>query len=1031
MRLAAEIAKRQRFPYMKLLRLVLLSTLSLALTAVTSRSTPTYTWTGLGANNDTTVPSNWLGGSAPSGSGGEDLFFGDSPRNAPRFTSNFTAQDITLSASQTGYSLTGVSNPTLTVTGDVSSIAGSGPSLVFSSSLTLSLAAGGHNFDVQGGDIYILGTFAGSGDIVKTGSRSLVIANADDANTYTGNITLSAGQLSVAGNGALGANGSAGILALNGGRLSVNSRDTDRNVTLYNDVSLGASPLFGVSSTINFYYAVGDVLRFAGNTDTTGSTISINRLSQVYFDGNVTGTSLLFSGGGGTAILNGTNTYTGGTSVTSGTVIFMNSVPGSGALKSTGSAYLGSAVTTNLQTGFLDLFNKGATTGIVGFDSPDAANPAHFAGPINLVGFNSAARLGTATAAILDGTITPQSGDYQFGGRGTLTVTSNLTGSGDVEVSNGLRLFLSGTNTYTGETEAVSGAIIFTGPNSIPGGADLYADTKGYIGQTESAGVPTAAAYFALFYTPDTFGVVGFDADGASRIVSDNMDFSIFDHNAFLGTASNVTFTGTITPFNQEYRFTGFRDGHLTVSSTLSGTNSVVIGLDGNDISSVAPAGQFFSPSVTLTGPNTYSVGTTLQSGELILGDANALGTGTLTINSHVVENQPAGLSTTAPGFVIPNAIVFTSSPHFYIGGANNFTLAGNLTSLTGQGLDKLDANVVTLSGDNSMYNGYFNVRRGDLIFATDTAAGIGSLFLDNAGGFHGRAFFTSLAPAMGSLSGSSGTSLDLGSGTLTINQLNNASYSGVITGAGSLVKDGIGRLSLNGANSYGGNTTILNGTLVAGNNSALRGTVTVNGGTLNVASGVTLPNVVSFGGGGGTLTGNGTFGTAITIVAGTRLSPGTPVGLLSFNSGLTLAPGATFNVEVQTAGGARGADFDSINVTGGLTFSATLGSPLTLNLSSLDATGVAGAVADFDPATNYAWLVAHSDGVTGFDRANISLVSTNFTNSLGGGWFDVSMAGNDLFLSFTPVPEPSTYALLGLGLGAVLFPVLRRRKRV
>ena len=57
---------------------------------------------------------------------------------------------------------------------------------------------------------------------------------------------------------------------------------------------------------------------------------------------------------------------------------------------------------------------------------------------------------------------------------------------------------------------------------------------------------------------------------------------------------------------------------------------------------------------------------------------------------------------------------------------------------------------------------------------------------------------------------------------------------------------------------------------------------------------------------------------------------------------------------------------------------------------------------------------------ITGFDPGAFTIDLSGFPNDLGGGGFFLTQGGNDLALNFTPVPEPSTYALMALGLGVV-----------
>jgi len=231
---------------------------------------------------------------------------------------------------------------------------------------------------------------------------------------------------------------------------------------------------------------------------------------------------------------------------------------------------------------------------------------------------------------------------------------------------------------------------------------------------------------------------------------------------------------------------------------------------------------------------------------------------------------------------------------------------------------------------------------------------------------------------------------------------------------------------------------------LIAGSSAAL-GTGTVDvaaGATLLTTTGVVLTNTLTLNPGspGSVLGGSGTYSPSggVAISGGVTLSPGTGggslgtyyVGSLSFGTGLTLGTGGIYTFAVENAGGVAGTDYDTVNVSGTLTVTATPGSPFQINLTSFNSSGTLG-LATFDPTLAYSWTLISAGSISGFAATDFAINTANFQNSLGGGAFNVLLVGNDLDLNFTPVPEPSTWLLMAAGLatlGACAYRTRRHR---
>ncbi len=308
-----------------------------------------------------------------------------------------------------------------------------------------------------------------------------------------------------------------------------------------------------------------------------------------------------------------------------------------------------------------------------------------------------------------------------------------------------------------------------------------------------------------------------------------------------------------------------------------------------------------------------------------------------------------------------------------YLGGSGGSPLTGGLTK-TGSGTLTLS------SGGLSFYTGTTTVAQGTLSVAL--IAG----YLGNGGSVTlGSTGNTGTLQYTGSSSADTGRAFTMtGTGAFDITQAAmNMGITNAIDGAGGLSKLGAGTLTLKGASTYAGTTTVSGGTLAYGIADALNnGAVTVNGGTLDIKAyndsvGAVTLTTGSITGTTGVLTGtsyvfNGT-GSASAILAGTgsvtksgAATTTTLTGTNTFTGVLTLTAG-TLSVGTIGNGGAAGNLGQAANTADKLVFdggtlqytgsSATSNRAFTIN---------AGKTATIDTANNISFAGATGTTTTG-----------------------------------------------------------------
>ena len=478
---------------------------------------------------------------------------------------------------------------------------------------------------------------------------------------------------------------------------------------------------------------------------------------------------------------------------------------------------------------------------------------------------------GPITSLSVDGTATLPSAALTVAGAASFGANSVLNGgslsAASFAVSGGtIRTVLTGTGalTKTGTSIAtLTGANTFSGGTTISGGT-LVVNSFGLVGSVTNNAT--------LEFSQDSNGTFAGTISGTGQLVKSGTGrIGLTGTNVYTGgttiNAGTLTVTTSSLPGavvnNATLQFN--QDGRGTFKGVISGTGAVLK-------TGLGAAG--------LTGVNTYTGGTTVDAGTLVVTTASLPGNVT---NNAILQFNQSSRGTYFGVISGTGAVVKTGTGSVGLTGANTYlgstTISDGILLVTTSSLPGDSANPgsvvnnATLQFNQASSGTYFGVISGT---GAVVKTGTGSTGLVAANTYTGGTtvsegilFVTTL-----SLPGDV-----VNNATLQFNQGSKGTYAGVISGTGAVLKTGAGAVGLTGANTYAGGTTISEGTLVV-TSASLPGDVVNNA-------------IIQF-----NQNGNGTYASAITGT-GSLLKTGTGnlglTGLNTYSGGTTISDGTLF----------------------------------------------------------------------------------------------------------------------------------------
>lgn len=818
----------------------------------------------------------------------------------------------------------------------------------------------------------------------KEGSTPVTLTG---ANTFTGNITVSAGTLTGAG-----ATNSPGVSVFG-------ARDNTRTITVNSGGTLqfNSGNVLGTAHTAT---TAPTLVINSGGTVTNGATATNNALNNVQINGG-TLSATTGSAGYGAWNLNGNVTSTGASTISTTDAVngrVMLKVAGTTNFEVTSGTLTASAP---LIDNMNDLNTGALSKSGVGIMVLSGTNT--YTGATTVTGgalvFSGTGSSNSSSGFIINGADAKLMQNSSVAATPAITLTQGtLTGSGtvgNVTVGNA-------TGGVISNNDGVAGAALSTGALTFSGAATI--NTFG------NAAVPIVASAIAT----NASGVVTLNASAASWAPG---TYSLISYGGggIAGAGFGQFALGTVT------------NASIRQSKVLADTGSAItltIGADDMPYWVGDGDGKWNQASTNnwkLTSNSSY---TTFLATDNVLFNDSASNAGPIAVEVDLANVAPTSttFNNSTKDYVLSGAFGI-SSGGLTKSGAGRLTIT-NANSYTGNTL--ISGGVLDLSADGAqLYSGaspvaaVVTVSNGGVLvvrnFGQSNTTGTGAPSLGNLNNAGGQVVVDGGTLRFSNETTSRGRVINIGANGATLDVVNNTNYtwstspatSVPFTGSGqtltltgdasssgtinlviggtnvSLLKSGAATWTLGGANTYTGNTTISAGTLsMSANRITTSPTILIgNGATWNSTGGLTLAA-------GQTVTGTGTTGSVTTTSS---------TGLIT-TSGTAISTSGTLSITRLSVLG-TGNQITGGNIQSGGSATSQRGL-LVGNGGSGDLTITGGTLTTSGGATNYD-TIANTNGA-GAPNATFTINGGAYVNTASSGRLMLgntgTLAGNGTF---------------------------------